>query len=256
MVARDHRIDGRDRRQSVVAVIDTGSLAAATGDRYERIDPAAWDDVWIVGDVHGCHDAFTTLLDRLALGSNDLAVVVGDLVRKGPDSAAVCRVVRERDDVRSVRGNNEQKLARGDATLPSLSAGDEGFLTALPIAIAIGDALVVHGGIDHRKPLADHSTEELLTTRSLVPGGSYDRPYWFERRTDGPRVFFGHTVMADPFLSPWAVGLDTGCVYGGRLTAMELSSGAIEQVTPAETHQDRDADSIVEPRPPRADAEG
>lgn len=239
-----------------MSVSRVDALASATGGRYEVIDPAAWDDVWIVGDVHGCHDAFARLLERIELGPDDLAVVVGDLVRKGPHSAAVCDLVRTHENVRSVRGNNEQKLARGEAHLPGLSSDDEAFLTSLPVSILIGDALVVHGGIDHRKPLEDHSVEELLTNRSLAPEGSYDRPYWFERRTEGARVFFGHTVMAEPFVSPWAVGLDTGCVYGGRLTAMHLSTGVVEQITPDETYQDRDQDSIVEPSPPRADAEG
>lgn len=238
----------------MVVAVTTDPLAAATEGRYERIDPAAWDDIWVVGDVHGCHDAFQRLLDDLELGPNDLAVVVGDLVRKGPDSAAVAQLVRERDNVRSVMGNNEGKLVRGDASVPALSAADREYLASLPVAIELGDALVVHGGLDHRKALADHSVEELLTTRSLVPDGSYDRPYWFEERTDGQRVFFGHTVMAEPFISPWAVGLDTGCVYGGRLSAMHLETGRIEQVTPAETYQERSADSIVEPRPPRSES--
>lgn len=248
------RLHGRDCPSVVVGVTPISGLATATDGRYERIDPSAWDDVWIVGDVHGCEDALRRLLDAVEFGPADLAVVVGDLVRKGPDSATVTQFVRDRENVRSVMGNNERKLARGDASLPSLSAADREFLTSLPVGIQLGDAIVVHGGVDHRKSLSDHSIDELLTTRSLVPGASYDRPYWFERRTEGPRVFFGHTVMAEPFVSPWAVGLDTGCVYGGRLSAMHLGTGRIEQVSPATTHQSRSADSIVEPRPPRADS--
>lgn len=237
-------------------MIDTATLEAATGGRYERIDRDEFADVWIVGDVHGCIEELRRLLDRLEPGADDLVVFVGDLVRKGPDSGAVCDLVRDRENLRSVLGNNERKFERGDANLPSLSANDETYLMDLPVVIAIGDALVVHGGIDHRKPLAEHGVGELLTNRSLTPAGSYERPFWFEQRTDGPRVFFGHTVLAEPFATPWAVGLDTGCVYGGQLTAMHLDTGEFVAVEPTETYERRNEDSIVEPRLPGTSVDG
>lgn len=246
----------RNEREAERTGNDLDALDAATEGRYERIDPDEWDDVWIVGDVHGCIGELRQLLDRLDPGPDDLVAFVGDLVRKGPDSAAVCDLVRRRPNFRSVRGNNEGKLLRGEASLPALSDDDAASLADLPVAMAIGDALVVHGGIDHRKPLAEHTVAELLTNRSLVPGGSYDRPYWFERRTEAPRVYFGHTVMAEPLVSPWAVGLDTGCVYGGQLTAIEHGTDRIVTVEPAETYQSRGRDGIVEPRPPRVESSG
>jgi serine/threonine protein phosphatase 1 len=190
--------------------------------QHRRVEPADWEDVYVVGDVHGCLDALERLLDELGVGPDDLVVFVGDLVRKGPHSAAVVEFVRAHGNLITVRGNNEEKIIRGDAAVPGLDADAVEWLHTLPAAISFDDALVVHGGVDPRKDLTEHSVEDLQNTRSLVPGGSYgDRPYWFEEH-DGPhRVFFGHTVLEEPVVREHAVGLDTGCVYGGELTAYD-----------------------------------
>jgi len=213
-----------------------------------HIDSATWDDIYVVGDIHGCRGTLERLLDALAPTDDDLVVFVGDLVRKGPDSKGVLDTVRERPNLMSVRGNNEQKLVDGRKSIDALTEVDYDYVESLPVAISWDDALVVHGGIDHRKPLAEHTLTELLNNRSLVPGGSYDRPYWFETRRESPRVFFGHTVLAEPFVTDHAVGLDTGCVYGGQLTAYDYRADELVAVEPPETYVPRSADSIVDPR--------
>jgi bis(5'-nucleosyl)-tetraphosphatase (symmetrical) len=48
---------------------------------------------------------------------------------------------------------------------------------------------------------------------------------WFEvpkRRAAKDRVVFGHWSALGLMRSPTALGLDTGCVWGGRLTAVKL----------------------------------
>ena len=45
---------------------------------------------------------------------------------------------------------------------------------------------------------------------------------WGERYTGPPHVVFGHNALPAPQIHRWATGLDTGAVYGGRLTAMVL----------------------------------
>jgi serine/threonine protein phosphatase 1 len=212
-----------------------------------RVRPEAWNDIHVVGDVHGCRKTLLNLLDVIAPAGDNLVVLVGDLVRKGPDSNGVIDVVRNRENVLSIRGNNEQKLIDGRKQLPSLSGEDISYLESLPVAIGWEDSLVVHGGIDPRKPITEHTQAELMTMRSLVSGG-YDRPYWFETRRESPRVFFGHTVLSEPFETDWAVGLDTGCVHGGQLTAYRCSTGDFMSAEPSVTHVDRSPDSIVDPR--------
>ncbi len=214
---------------------------------HHQIDPKNWDSIYVVGDIHGCLDAFERLLERLSVWPDDLVVSVGDLVRKGPDSAGVLSLVRERDNILSVRGNNEQGLLDGSKSDPALDETDLAYIETLPLAISFDDTLVVHGGLDHHKTVADHSPEDILEMRSLT-GSGYDRPYWFETRTEQPRVFFGHTVLSEAFETPAAVGLDTGCVYGGQLTAYDWESEVFLSVDPAETYRERSADSIVDPR--------
>lgn len=215
---------------------------------HRRIDSTGWNDIYVVGDVHGCRQTLDRLLERLDPTPDDLVVLVGDLVRKGPDSKGVIDLVRSRPNVRTVRGNNEQKLIDGRKSIDALTDGDLAYLESLPVVISWDDVAVVHGGIDHRKPIDEHTLSELLNIRSLAPDGGYERPFWFETRRESPRVFFGHTVLAEPFESEYAVGLDTGCVYGGRLTAYEYRTAETITVDPPETYRSRSSDSIVEPR--------
>ncbi|WP_226479812.1 metallophosphoesterase family protein [Natrinema amylolyticum] len=210
---------------------------------HRHIDLENRDDVYVVGDVHGCLDSLEALLDTLELGANDLAVFVGDLVRKGPESKAVLDRVRRSPRLVSVRGNNERKLLEGEASLPALDAVDYQYLESLPAAISWDGGLVVHGGVDPSRALSSHSGDDVLTMRS-PDGDGYDGPFWFETYEGPPRVFFGHTVLAEPIEREWAVGLDTGCVYGGRLTAYDVCRG--ESISVAGTgHVERSSEKIV-----------
>ncbi len=213
---------------------------------HRRLDLSAWEDVYVVGDVHGCADALDRLLAVLDVTDDDLVVFVGDLIRKGPDSERVVDRVRDADNMFSVRGNNEQKVLRGEKTVPPLDEDDIAWLRSLPVAISWDGGLVVHGGVDPRRPLAEQSVDELQNTRSLVAGGGYDGPFWYEHYEGSPRVFFGHTVLEEPIDSEWAVGLDTGCVYGGSLTAYDLRRGRLKSVPALRSGQSR-SDSKIAP---------
>ena len=214
--------------------------------QHRRIDADEWDDIYVVGDVHGCLRELETLVERIDPSDDDLLVFVGDLVRKGPDSKGVVDLVRESENMVTVRGNNEEKLLRGTKTLPELSHDDLAWIRSLPVALSFEDALVVHGGVDPRRPLTDHDVDDLLEMRSLSSG--YERPFWWERH-DGPRtVFFGHTPLERPVLCDYAVGLDTGCVYGGSLTAYGWYDGTVLELEADRTVEHRPASKFVTPR--------
>jgi serine/threonine protein phosphatase 1 len=230
-------------------MIDTTGLEAALGDRHHRIDADAWANVYVVGDVHGCLTELNALLDRLAPDRDELVVFVGDLVRKGPDSAGVVECVRAAPNFATVRGNNEEKLLRGEATLEDLDDRDLAWIEAQPVAISWEGGLVVHAGVDPRKPLAQHTVDDFETVRELG-SASYEPPFWFDAYEGTERVFFGHTPLDRPLVRERAVGLDTGCVYGGELTAYDLGRDRFVSLAPDRTVSERPARKFVTPRHP------
>jgi serine/threonine protein phosphatase 1 len=238
------------RVDSSMATTDDGRLADAhfsadIAPLHTRVNADAWDDIYLVGDVHGCIAELETLLEELAPSDDDLVVFVGDLVRKGPDSAAVVERVRETENFLTVRGNNEQKFVDGEKSRPELQPHYDWF-EALPAAISFDDVLVTHGGVDPRRPLAEHDLYDLLETRAIPPENSYDGPFWFELHETRPRVFFGHTVLDAPVVTDGAVGLDTGCVYGGELTAYDYRADELLSVPAERTYQERPGRKILD----------
>lgn len=83
------------------------------------------------------------------------------------------------------------------------------------------DWLVVHAGLEPKKRPEDHAVEVLCTIRRLKKLG---KPWWYEAYRGPDLVMFGHTHSPVPRRQTRgrnlvAVGLDTGCCYGGSLTA-------------------------------------
>ena len=80
---------------------------------------------------------------------------------------------------------------------------------------------VVHAGIGTARSLGEMSVGSLTNTRRVAGRG---RPWWYELYTGPNLVMFGHTSSDRPRTRVVgghlvALGLDTGCVFGGRLTA-------------------------------------
>ncbi|HSQ63146.1 MAG TPA: metallophosphoesterase [Polyangiaceae bacterium] len=204
----------------------------------------------IVGDVHGCRAELEALLDRIGFGSGDQLVFVGDLVARGPDSLGVLDVARRTGAI-IVRGNHEQKLLdwrRAQRTGEELALGR----THLDVARAMRDvdwtlletsplwydlpehgARVVHAGVLPGVPMEEQSPHTLMHIRTCGVRGdvlgkkkvqAHGIP-WASLYAGPPQVVFGHNALAGLQVHPWATGLDTGCVYGGRLTAIVLGKG-------------------------------
>jgi len=215
-------------------------------DLHLRLDSDEYENVYVVGDVHGCPEELDALLGRLSVSEGDVVVFVGDLVRKGPDTEAVIEMVRNMENAVSLRGNNEQKVIDGSGGV-DLSQKSREFLRSLPVVISWGDSIAVHGGVVPGKPLSSQTPTDLRETRSLY-GGGYDGTFWFERYEGDFRVFFGHTVLDAPLDLGNAVGLDTGCVYGGSLTAYDCGNEEFVTVEAKEKYRARSGHHIISTR--------
>jgi hypothetical protein len=197
----------------------------------------------VIGDVHGCPDELQDLLRACGHTRGDRVVLVGDLVFKGPDSRGVLALVRELSAL-SVRGNHDQHalrmrglLAAGDdsvkpakrALLETFDESDWALLEGLPFWHALPDhgALVVHAGLQPGVPIEDQDPEVLMNVRTLRADGSPskrgdDGTLWGARWPGPELVLFGHHAARGLQQHPFAIGLDTGCVYGGKLSACIL----------------------------------
>ncbi len=200
----------------------------------------------VVGDVHGCLFELEALLARAGLGAGDRLVFVGDLVAKGPDSQGVLQLARETGAL-AVLGNHDAHVlasregrpvgAAHQAVARSLTKADWKYLLGLPLWLDLpeANALVVHGGLVPGVPLAKQERELVLNLRSFdgqgrptprIEGGTPWAAWWKGNRF----VLFGHDAVRGLQRHPYALGLDTGCVYGGQLTGVWLPERRLVQV--------------------------
>lgn len=213
----------------------------------------------VVGDLHGCLDELRSLLDDVGFARRDRLISVGDLVGKGPDGAGVVRFFREGGH-EAVRGNHDARLIgwrRGDDPRPlgshhasdarRLSEDDWRWLEARPLYLELREhaVIVVHAGIVPGVPLAAQRASDLLNMRSLRADGSASKRVeegepWAQRWTGPELVVFGHDAVRGLQRWPHAIGLDTGCVYGGRLSALVVEERAIVSVPATRAHAPRE----------------
>jgi diadenosine tetraphosphatase ApaH/serine/threonine PP2A family protein phosphatase len=212
-----------------------------------------------IGDVHGCPDELDALLVECGWQPGDRVVLVGDLVAKGPDSVGVVRRVRERG-MWAVKGNHDAHVLRWRAgkmpehkkpkpehqhVLDTLSDSDWSFLQSLPLYLRIPEhnVLVVHGGVVPGVPLAKQKPELLLNLRSITSKGKPSKKMeegvpWASLWQGPERIIFGHDALRGLQQHPHAIGLDSGCVYGGRLTAYVLPEARFYSVKAKRVYMD------------------
>jgi hypothetical protein len=203
-----------------------------------------------VGDLHGCLAELDALLDGFGFRPGaDRLFSVGDVVGKGPDVPGTLRRLKDLG-AQAVVGNHDASLleaARADAAgkepkhrdyLDSLGRDREAWLAwiaAWPFYLESEDILLVHAGVDPRKQdPADMSPRILTQIRTWDgKGENLNResdPPWYECAKPGKTVVFGHWAQRGLIDLPGFKGLDTGCVYGGKLTGWCPEEGRFHQV--------------------------
>ncbi len=211
-----------------------------------------------IGDIQGCREELEHLLEVVRFDpSRDRLEPVGDFVNRGPDSLGTLRLLKGLE-VGGVLGNHDLHLLailrgdrqqrEGDTLQPILDAPDVGelaaWLSARPIIKTWPDALLVHAGLspawtdpvaecsglrpEDRHPNLAIATRirwcdeqgRMPTPDADPPTGPGFRP-WHEHLAGRFKetLVFGHWARAGLIKRPGLRGLDTGCVWGGRLTA-------------------------------------
>lgn len=198
-----------------------------------------------IGDIHGCSLALKTLLKQLQLRSTDTIVTLGDYVNRGPDVRGVIESLLEvgaHSNLVALRGNHEAVLLsvldegsdvtnfmamHGDTTLQSyqissvrdLPGEHVRFLRGTRLHFETQSHLFVHAGYEPDRPLAASSSYVLLwqplDAATLRPHAS------------GKTAILGHTPRRNGEIldAGHVVAIDTGCVYGQWLTALDANEG-------------------------------
>lgn len=226
--------------------------------------------LYAVGDIHGELEKLDALLAALPLKRSDRLVFLGDYVDRGPDPAGVVDrliEVSKRYDCRFLIGNHESMfldflgwkgeayfggdaflMNGGDRTLASYGffgkdteARDElfelpeahaRFYRELSLWHADGDYLFVHAGLGSRG--LDQGDVDYAIRRSRPEDLLWNRTTGDLPHQLGCTIVYGHTPRADfavRWNEPFSIGIDTGAVYGGPLTAIRLPDETLFQVS-------------------------
>jgi protein phosphatase len=232
-----------------------------------RADHGPFD---IIGDVHGCRSELQALLERLGYDADGRhsegrkVIFLGDLVDRGPDTPGVLRIVMnmvESGTALCVPGNHEVKLLRKlrgrDVQVTHGLAESLAQLESEPpefrnSAADFIDALVSHYVLDDGKLVVAHAgLKESMhgrasgkirdfalygeTTGEIDAFGLSVRHPWAAEYRGRAMVVYGHTPVPEPEWLNNTINIDTGCVFGGRLTAIrypekELVSVPAQQI--------------------------
>lgn len=209
----------------------------------------------VIGDLHGCHDAAVELLSRLAVTSSDRVIFTGDLVDRGPQPRECVELAMRFE---CVLGNHEEKHLQQRRraaeklspdhlrTRQSLDDAHYAYFASLPTVIRLPEfgAAVVHAGVFPGTPLDAQSDHHLLHIQHINP--PHPKSYWPSKAPAGyafwtnfwkgpERIIFGHSVLDRPLVTEWAVGVDTGAVFGRGLTALVLPDWELVSV-PSRDH--------------------
>jgi hypothetical protein len=199
----------------------------------------------VVGDLHGCVDELRDLMRVAGYLPGDRLVSVGDMVAKGPDSQAVVQLLREEGGLAVLgnhdahalkareKGKHEKVKPERQQVLDTLTKPDWAYLEARPLFLRLGperagdaDTVVLHGGAVSGVPIEQQEAEHLLTLRSIRDDGTPTKKIegtpWGAAWQGPERIVFGHDAVRGLQQHRLTTGLDTGCVYGGKLTALLL----------------------------------
>ncbi|HEY1930969.1 MAG TPA: metallophosphoesterase [Acetobacteraceae bacterium] len=220
--------------------------------------------IYAIGDIHGCAEQLANLHEMIAEDlvrrpvDSALLLHIGDYVDRGVDTAGVlARLVAGAAvpgaETINILGNHDDTMwhalsgdraaatdwlfAGGRPALESYGIDPESpreswrelvpaehvdFLHALPLRHQEGGYLFVHAGIRPGVALAEQTREDMLRIR---------QPFLYTERDLGAVVVHGHTPVKEPVVRHNRIAIDTGAVFGGKLTCVVLEGETIGFLT-------------------------
>ncbi len=194
----------------------------------------------IYGDVHGCLEEWEKL--RKMIPENSFEISVGDILDKGPYPVEALRYARK-NRIFSIMGNHEYKHIRKhwgrkvnldknqQKVYSKLKNKDFDFIESMPFFLKLNKLIIVHAGITNKIYLSNpplNIMTLLLFLRDVDENGKFlplkhNNPkakYWADVY-NGHEGFaiYGHNPFKKPKKNKFSIGIDTGCVYGNKLTA-------------------------------------
>lgn len=223
-----------------------------------RTPPGASLRTCVIGDIHGCHTSLQALLKKV-VDRADTLIFLGDYVDRGPESKQVLdtliHLAGTHPHVIFLKGNHELMFENflmgskrstflrigGRQTLDSYGIDPTAqgkvlkqlprphfdFLENLTLHYEDQHGIYVHGGLQPGRHLSRQTPEWCLWVRDRFIHSSYNF---------GKPVIFGHTVFRMPLVEHNKIGIDTGAVYGGLLTALLLPDMEFIQVAGEQAH--------------------
>lgn len=213
--------------------------------KHQILNMQEGKNLLIVGDVHGCFDEFEELY-LLAKSKSDkelTVVMVGDMINKGPKNIEMLNYLINNKNIHCIRGNHENWVmsvadnhTKNDLPewISQLDQNHKEFMRNLPYTFLIPklNLLIIHAGVVPGLPLERQTENDMANIRcvkwvndnfhgqTLVGTSRWDGVPWTKCWKGPEHIYFGHDAVSKLQLHKYCTGLDTGCVYGGKLTGI------------------------------------
>lgn len=201
--------------------------------------------ILVFSDIHGCYDKLCELIKKADLQKEDQLIFLGDYIDRGSDSKKVLDYLmnlKKDYDCIFLLGNHEEMFLNfinrpkisdiylyngGFTTLKNFQVNKEkgsnweiddkyiNFIENMKLWYETEDYFFVHAGVPNKnlEEITENDKDYLIWTRDLF----FQSEYIWDKI-----IIHGHTPIKEIDVNSEKVNIDTGCVYGGKLSCLVL----------------------------------